>query len=143
MSKSDYLKADAANSQSQPDTNRSHSCITYFYAIGEDFANEFIKELRLDEGFVKITERGVKVGFNEDDSVNINDMYRKTLRRLLNKTELLSSLRERFDLEYFLIAIPELESESKKPLPILSLDDDIIEFLYLTKTHHDLDVYLY
>ena len=131
------------NSQTEPDVSKRHGCRTYFYAIGEDFADEFIKELRLDEGFVKITERGVKVGFNEDYSVNINDMFRKTLRRLMNKTELLSSLRERFDLEYFLIAIPELESESESPLPILSLDDDIIEFLYLTKAHHDLDISLY
>ena len=70
-------------------------------------------------------------------------MIRKTLKDLTSKTELLASLKKELNLEYYLVLVPEIYTGSEMPNQILSLESDIIEFLYLTKVEQDLDYYIY
>jgi len=85
----------------------------------------------------------ITIGFNDKYDVNINVMIRKTLKDLTSKTELLASLKKELNLEYYLVLVPEIYTGSEMPNQILSLESDIIEFLYLTKTEQDLDYYIY
>lgn len=55
--------------------------------------------------------------------------------------EKLNDLKNKYNLDYYLVIKPEININDIKQC--LSLDDNIIEFLYLTKTHLDLDYYLY
>ena len=55
--------------------------------------------------------------------------------------EKLNYLKNKYNLDYYLVIKPEININDIKQC--LSLDDNIIEFLYLTKTHLDLDYYLY
>lgn len=55
--------------------------------------------------------------------------------------EKLNDLKNKYNLDYYLVIKPEIYINDIKQC--LSLDDNIIEFLYLTKTHLDLDYYLY
>ena len=47
--------------------------------------------------------------------------------------------RNKYGLEYYLVRVVELNDNNK---PILSLDDDIIEFLFKVSAKDDLDYYL-
>ena len=69
-------------------------------------------------------------------------MVRVTLKDLFGKEEILLSLKEKYALEYYLERVPTLESDSERPNQCLSLDFDIIEFLYKTRTRDDLDYYV-
>ena len=55
--------------------------------------------------------------------------------------EKLNDLKNKYNLDYYLVIKTEININDIKQC--LSLDDNIIEFLYLTKTHLDLDYYLY
>ena len=55
--------------------------------------------------------------------------------------EKLNYLKNKYNLDYYLVIKPEININDIKQC--LSLDDNIIEFLYLTKTHLDFDYYLY
>jgi hypothetical protein len=70
-------------------------------------------------------------------------MIRVTLGDIIDKAELLCKMRVQMNYEYYLVIVPKIESDSDEPSPILSLDKDIIEFLYKSGAQHDLDYYIY
>ena len=70
-------------------------------------------------------------------------MLRVTLMYLFDKVEELNGISKLYDVKYYLVVVPELYSDNEDVHQILSLDSDIIEFLYLTKTIYDLDYYVY
>lgn len=134
---------------------KKNSCRTYFRIVGI-FNPQEIAEI-LNATPHRIIRRGdslphtkrvaehdeIVFGYNDEYSADINEMLRVTLKGLRGKVTELAALREKYRLEYYLEIVPEIESGSEEPHPALSLDDDIIEFLYLTKTKHDLDYYIY
>ena len=134
---------------------KNHKCRTYFRIIGNFNSQEILNALNVKadkiynkgeiiEKSKKIRENDeITIGFNDEYDVNINVMIRKTLKDLTSKTELLLNLKKELNLEYYLVLVPEIYSDSDEPNQILSLESDIIEFLYLTKAEQDLDYYIY
>ena len=134
---------------------KNHKCRTYFIVTGDFNANDILNALDVENYEIfkkgeeyKISKRKrefdeIKIGFNKNYNVDINEMIRETLKDIINKTELLSKLKKEYNLDYALVLVPEIYSDSEEPNPLLSLDRDIIEFLYLTETDIDLDYYVY
>ena len=133
---------------------KKHTCRTYFLVVGEFDPKAFCRELGITptrtvrrgepkgERGIPARQDEVEIGFNDRYRVNVNEMIRKTLFELADKTALLDDLRRRYDLTYYLEIVPEIASGSDEPTPILSLDEDIVEFLARTGARHDLDYYI-
>lgn len=82
------------------------------------------------------------IGVNSDYNVYVSDMARVTLKDLFGKEEQIVELKKRFNLTTVLSIVPYIVKDSDEPNQCLSLDDDIIEFLYKTGTQMDLDYYV-
>ena len=131
-----------------------HRCHTYF-SISGDFSPQALMGrlgLKADKfvakgeqtKFGKVAQFSyAKFGLNEEYDVDVNVMIRKTIAPFLDKIDLLCHLKNSFGLEYAIVIVPELVAESDEPKPVLSLDRDIVEFMYLTGATHDLDYYIY
>ena len=81
----------------------------------------------------------IKINKNINYDVYVSNMINKVINNL--DKEKLNDLKNKYNLDYYLVIKPEININDIKQC--LSLDDNIIEFLYLTKTHLDLDYYLY
>lgn len=82
------------------------------------------------------------IGINTDYDVDVNNMIRVTLKDLIGKEELVKSIAENFDVEFYLHVVPYIVRDSDEPTQILSLDDDIIAFLHESGVSFDLDYYI-
>ena len=124
-----------------------NACRTYFYIVGSARASEIAKELDIPMDTIKVSTLGdttsMRIGFNDTYDVNVNNMFRSTLKDLLGKEERLAELKSELGLDYYLVAVPEIASKGDEVHQILSLDADIVEFLYLSKATHDLDYYIF
>jgi len=92
---------------------------------------------------VKQTNNMIEIGLNKNYDVDINNMIRKTIFDLLGKEEEIKKYLKENKIEAFLEIVPEIASKSNESKPILSLDEDIIEFLYKSGIRMDLDYYIY
>ena len=83
------------------------------------------------------------VTYYDDNEVNYDVYVSNMINKVINNLdkEKLNDLKNKYNLDYYLVIKPEININDIKQC--LSLDDNIIEFLYLTKTHLDLDYYLY
>lgn len=79
---------------------------------------------------------------NSRYDVDVNNMLRVTLQPFFGKEAELKRIAAEYDVEFVLEIVPELQANSTEPTPILSLDKDIIKFLYLSDAIHDLDLYV-
>ena len=127
---------------------KEHSCRTYFAIYGDFDSGLIIKMLNLnqincEEKINGLGEKSLKIGINDVYDNNVNNMIRVTLKDLYYKVDVLIDLKEKYDLEYYLEVVPSIIRNSEKVKQILSLEEDVIEFLYKTKTIHDLDYYIY
>lgn len=144
-----------------------HSCHTYFavhFEINMEKNAEYIRKgiecspedlgifnkneverfIKEQFGVTPVWERHTfHIGHNERYDVDVNNMVRVTLKDLLGKEEKLCELRERFGVETVLEIVPYISVDSEMPTQILSLDRDIIEFLYKSGTEVDLDYYVF
>ena len=122
-------------------------CLTYFYVeIGSpefDLA-DFCERLGLDYEMTErfSTEDSMDLGRCEEFDPDINVSVRKTLDCFFGKEDILVELSEKYSLKYYLERVPIASSEEGYPYQRWSLDDDIIEFMYKTKTHDDLDYHI-
>ncbi len=82
------------------------------------------------------------IGFNDEYDIDVNKMLRVTLKELFGKEEKIKELCSRFGVTTALEIVPQIASDSKEPKQILSLDPDIIDFLYDSGTAMDLDYYV-
>ena len=123
-----------------------NTCLTYFLVVhDENFdLKDFCDLLDLDYDYYLQfnTVDFLEIGRNEIYNVNINEMIRITLQDLFGKVDMLNKLKEKYNLTYYLERVPSLVESSDEPTPILSLESDIIEFLYKTNTIDDLDYYI-
>ena len=122
-----------------------HKCLTYFLIYSKRMINMdlIVKELGLSEDVIsKMTEQSLEIGRCEEYDVNINNMVRTSIKPLVGKESILLSLKEKYNLEFYLSKVVLLDTKSNIPNPILSLEGDVIEFLYKTNTIDDIDYYL-
>lgn len=82
------------------------------------------------------------LGLNEQYNVDVNEMIRVTLKNLLGKEDKIRQMQKLFSVQTALEIVPYIVAESEEPTQLLSLDDDIIAFLYKSCTAHDLDYYI-
>ena len=123
------------------------SCLTYFCVIYDEEtfdSKDFFNSLNLDyEIFERFgTNKSIEIGRNEIFDININEMVRVTLKDLFGKVEILLSLKKKYNLTYYLERVPSLVYDTDEPNQILSLEPDIVEFLYKSQTEDDLDYYI-
>ncbi len=69
-------------------------------------------------------------------------MIRQTIKDLLGKEEALKRLKEMFGTYPTLKIVPYISSQSKEPPQSLSIDKDVIAFLYDSETEIDIDYYI-
>lgn len=124
-----------------------NNCEIYFYVILlnnekiliNNQIDEIINEFKLMGCQIEISIYGLKINKNINYDVYVSNMINKVINNL--DKEKLNDLKNKYNLDYYLVIKPEININDIKQC--LSLDDNIIEFLYLTKTHLDLDYYLY
>ena len=119
-------------------------CLTYFYVgYGDNFDMQDFCDclnLSLDQINDNAKNRAFRVGSNREYDVNLNVMLRKTLKPLLGKENKLIALARKYGLTYSLVRVVYLKADEINP--ILSLENDIIEFMCITQTEDDLDYYV-
>lgn len=144
---------------------KKHSCRTYLAVLftidykenarllqtGRDCLPEEIGIFNKDEVEAFITDEfGVTpvwdrhhfvIGFNDNYDVDINHMIRVTLTNLLGKEDKIQEMCTRFGVSVSLELVPEIATDADTGQS-LSLDADIIEFLYKSGTAMDLDYYI-
>ena len=125
-----------------------HTCLTYFYvdtSKANNFdTNAFCNALSIDTNCVQLRDNGgMRIGANENYNVDINVMVRATLTNLWDKRQQLVELKNKYNLTYYLVRVPQIESNCDQPKPLLSLDADVVAFLQETTTLDDLDYYVY
>ena len=124
-----------------------HTCLTYFLVKFHSHNFDlrvFCSRLGLDynETLRFSTPGTIEIGRNELYEDDINIMIRVTLKELFGKEEALLDLKARYELEYYLIRVPLILLDSDEQFPNLSLDEDIVEFMYKTRTIDDLDYFI-
>ena len=82
------------------------------------------------------------IGYNANYDVNVNQMIRVTLNNLFGKEDKIRELCEKFGVTTCLEIVPYIVEDSNEPTQILSLERDIINFLYNSGTEMDLDYYI-
>lgn len=122
-------------------------CLTYFRV---DFAKNFDLKVfaeQLNLSYETLLENGtdqsLMIGYNEVFNIDCNEMIRETLKDLWGKEAILVELKEKYQLKYYLERVPHLFANKQTPNLNLSLDADIIEFLYKSETIDDLDYFVF
>ena len=117
------------------------SCRTYFKICPTVFmANDVLIGLL---GFPPESKNDEYViGYNEQFDIDVNNMLRVTLKELFGKEEAIRKICKLCAGTAYLEIVPCLVHDSPEPSQILSLDPDIIEFLYKSGTRLDLDYYI-
>ena len=117
-------------------------CLTYFSVVFNEAFDlvDFCSQLGLDYDYIKNygSDKHVEIGRNELFNIDINVMVRESIKDLIGKEDILVKLKNKYNLEYYLERVLGIYVDGIHP--ILSLDSDIIEFLYKSKTI-DFNVY--
>ena len=128
-------------------TKKFHECWTYFrVSYDENFdMKDFCQKLDLDYEHQKRygTDEYMEIGSNYFYQQDVNQMVRQTLKDLSGKEKILLELKQKYNLKYTLERVPTINTRSQEPMPKLSLDDDIIEFLYKIGAKDDLDYFIF
>ena len=128
-------------------TKKFHECWTYFrvsYCHNFDM-KDFCQKLGLDYEYQKNygTDEYMEIGSNHFYQQDVNQMARQTLKDLFGKENVLLDLKQKYNLQYTLERVPTINTRSQEPMPKLSLDSDIIEFLYKIGAKDDLDYFIF
>lgn len=120
-----------------------HSCRTYFIIACDEINRAAVKE-ELAEITDEFSEsaHGFIIGLNENYDVNVNEMLKITLKPLIGKEAKIKDLSENFGVKATLEIVPYIAKNSRAPHQILSLDKDIVAFLYKSGAEYDLDYYI-
>ena len=111
-------------------------CLTYFLVKFDENGNfdmkDFAEKLSLDYDLLNYfgTECTIEIGRNDIYDTDINVMIRKSLKDLFGKEDVLLELKNKYNLEYVLERVPALLFKNQDYNQRLSLDYDIIEFMY-------------
>lgn len=119
-----------------------YHCLTYFRI---DFSDDFdlaVFANALDLSYETLLDfkcdHSLYIWYNTEFDINCNVMIRQSLKDLFGKEEILLKLKHQFNLVYYLERVPVVFFDETSNM-ILSLEKDIIAFLYKTDTIDDLD----
>ena len=120
------------------------SCKTYFAVSCPPHAERDVERYLRETLGASFQREGrlFVIGYNEAFDINVNEMIRFTLRDLFGKEEKIREMQKTFSARCVLEIVPWLISRSEEPSQILSLEKDIVEFLYRSDTSVDLDYYI-
>ena len=108
--------------------------------INKAEVEKFINE---EFGIIPIWKRHCFVmGFNDKYEADVNEMLRVTLKDLFGKENKIRELQEKFSVDAVLEIVPQIATDSDKPYQLLSIADDVIDFLYKANVTHDMDYYV-
>ena len=120
--------------------NKCTTALCFIYnPIYKDRIVSFFKSICED---AKESVNLIECGKNTEYNVDINNMIRRTIFDFLGHEEEVRQFLKDNKVEAFLEIVPEISTKSNDPKPILSLDDDIIKFLYTSGIRMDLDYYI-
>lgn len=117
-------------------------CKTYLRIVADKRYLDDIEGVIAQFTPYKKNNNSISIGENEDFDVDVNVMIRKTLTGFFGREQLLLGLRRDFSAEIYLVVVPQIVADSDEPRQILSLDSDVIEFLYKAGVKYDLDYYV-
>lgn len=120
-----------------------HTCKTYF-SVGFDGNAEELERFIVDNLGVTPGRDGryFIIGGNSRYSPDVNKMLAVTLKDLFGKEDKIKEMQEKFSVTCALEIVPYIASSSEKPPQNLSLNAEIIDFLYNSGTAMDLDYYV-
>ncbi len=118
-------------------------CYTYFRIVGEFPANEVIKMLGVEPYKNDVSGEYVNLDFALCDNydVLVENQMRKTIEPFIGKVDVLNSIREKYDVKFYLEVVPEIYVDETHP--ILAPPLDVMEFCVKTQTEIDIDLYVF
>lgn len=126
-----------------------HTCATYVRVLlnNQEFAgevNQALTELgcRWHANYTCYGDVYYCTDRNSDYNVDTNCMIKKTLGPFFGHEKYIRDIAAKYNLKLYLEIVPHICRNSDEPTPILSLDDDIIGFLYESGISMDLDYYI-
>ncbi len=122
----------------------AHSCETSLRIVFSDEfeAESYAERVAAFDPHAARKHRGYELGLCDAYDPDVNVMIRKTLANFFGREEELKALKEDSGCKLYLEIVPWIVKGSEEPAPLLSLDPDIIEFLYRAQIRHDLDYYV-
>ena len=125
----------------------SHQSKVYLFvdAEKEEILDSFLKTLSFEGTIEKKLRRDgsfyAALGGNANYEPYVSDMIRICLGSLFYRAKEIKELKSSFPVRTMLTIAPHL-IDNEEPQQCLSLDKDIIEWLYLSDSEMDLDYYL-
>ncbi len=74
------------------------------------------------------------------DRLDVEAQCLDTIKKLKNKISVLKSIKEQYDVNFEIMVVPSIYGEEQ---PQIYLNEEIIEFCYLTGTTINFDMYIY
>ena len=124
------------------ETTLKNQCKTYL-RVTSDGQLEIICEQLSRIAPCKIERGGISIGLVDEYDVDVNVMARKTIKDFLGREQILRDLQKNYSAQIWLVIVPHIVRDCEQPRQILSLEEDIIEFLYKSGVKLDLDYYVY
>jgi hypothetical protein len=126
----------------------------YFALKGEDFDHKIITD-RIGIEPTEFWKKGAKGKYNSilkysgwilstskgKEYIEIDKLVDEIVNALKDKVEIINQLKSEFRLDSVLEIVMDIDINPEKSTPALGHDLKTIEFLYLTKTTTDVDIY--
>ena len=81
----------------------------------------------------------IYIGYNYDFNENLNVLFRESIKNLIGKEDILVKLKEKYNLKYTLERAPTVSNNYRLDI---SLEEDIIAFLYKSQSKDDIDYFI-
>ena len=133
---------------------KENDCYTYFHIYGDDFPLEEITKALGETPFRSWYKTDIRQadgkeygfcswsGFKCDEySPYVEEQMEKTIAKLLDKIEILNMLREKYNLTYHIVVVPEIYVNRINP--DLSPSLKVIDFCHDIRAEISIDLYLY
>ena len=128
-----------------------NTCKTYFKIVGNFKVSDIVKILEIPPqkswNIGDTRPNGTKYDFASYDICRceeydpiVANMMQKTIAPLTDKIGVLNEIREKFDVQFFLVVVPSVYAEDITPCLAPSLA--VMDFCTATRTEIDIDLYV-
>jgi hypothetical protein len=139
------------------ESTNKHGCKTYLRVVpdedevynleGDEEREKYFSVLenaikKLTSDYARVNDEFV-ICVNCDYDVDVNVMARKTVREFIGREQELIALQNLFKVDIWLEIVPYILHDADEPKPLLSLERDLIEFLYKSCVELDIDYYIF